>query len=326
MRERKMRSSPAGNIRLAFLIGAAAAFLAAAPAYASEWQKTSDGWILTENGERKTGWQQLDGTWYYLNPDGVMQTGWQQLDGKWYYLADDGAMQTRWIYLDNNWYYLRDSGEMLTGWADIDGYYYYLEDSGEMRREDLTTDEAVYRFNSDGSLDRVRMLKNQGGGAYRVDFFSEDQQEIADTLNDLRLESREDDEVDDSDEDDYDRGENALYNYDTMKSFEFDGVLQKTAEHRLEMAIQNGYSASSIPGEGKVEDYLKNIGSHMRSRKHLEIFLNTMSDGSGCADKIETRYGEDQEDAVKRASYYRYAGIAEKRVNGRYYVMIELFR
>jgi hypothetical protein len=302
----KRRIPQARIFRRAVLAGAAAALILAFPAAASEWQKDGEDWILTENGQRLTGWQQKDGSWYYLGGDGIMQT--------------------RWVYLDNTWYYLRDSGEMAVGWTEVDGFWYYMESDGSMRRQDLTTDEAVYRFRSDGSLDRVRQLKNQGGGAYRIDFFSEDQQEIADELNELRKEENDDVDVEDDNADDYDRGENALYSYDWRRCFEFDGILQKTAEHRLDLAIRNGYSASSIPGEGKVEDYLKNIGSSLRSRRHLEIYFHGLSDGSSVADKLETRFGENKDDAEKRASYYRYAGIAEKRVNGKYYVMIELFR
>jgi glucan-binding YG repeat protein len=39
-----------------------------------------------------TGWQQVDGKWYYLNPTGAMATGWINLEGKWYYLYGDGSM------------------------------------------------------------------------------------------------------------------------------------------------------------------------------------------------------------------------------------------
>lgn len=290
----------------AVLAGAACAFMMAFPAAASEWQRAGNDWVLTENGERLTGWQQKDGSWYYLGSDGVMRT--------------------RWLYQDPTWYYLRDSGAMATGWTEVDGFWYYMEGDGSMRRADLTTDEAVYSFRSDGSLNRVRQLKNQGGGAYRIDFFSDNQQEIADALNNLRQEANDDVDLEDSDQDDYDRGEHALYSYDRRKSFEFDGLLQKVAEHRLDLAIRNGYSASAIPGEGKVEDYLKNIGSSFRSRRHLEIYFHGLSDGSSAADRLETRFGEDEKDARRRASYYRYAGIAEKTVDGRDYIMVELFR
>ncbi|PGE97970.1 hypothetical protein COF51_04350 [Bacillus pseudomycoides] len=39
----------------------------------------------------QTGWQQINGAWYYFNSSGAMQTGWQQINGKWYYCNSDGS-------------------------------------------------------------------------------------------------------------------------------------------------------------------------------------------------------------------------------------------
>ena len=33
------------------------------------------------------------GKYYYIGNDGIMKTGWQQIDGQWYYLDQTGAMQ-----------------------------------------------------------------------------------------------------------------------------------------------------------------------------------------------------------------------------------------
>ncbi len=53
-------------------------------------------WYYFNNkGYIVTGWQKLDGTWYYLNPsNGIMMTGWQAINGKWYYMNGSGEMQT----------------------------------------------------------------------------------------------------------------------------------------------------------------------------------------------------------------------------------------
>ena len=55
----------------------------------TKWYRLStvhDGWF----GHLITGWhQEQDGNWYYLNPfTGSMVTGWQQIDGQWYYFAE----------------------------------------------------------------------------------------------------------------------------------------------------------------------------------------------------------------------------------------------
>lgn len=295
-------------------IGFAAALWMAMPARADTWQQTAEGWILTDDaGNRKTGWQQESGTWYYLGEDGIMRTGWQFTDGFWYYLDDSGAMRT--------------------GWTKVSDTLYFLMDSGAMRTEPMTSDEAYYCFRSDGSLNYARKQKNQGGGAYVVDFFDDDVQDLADRLNDMKLESNEDeDNVDDDDEDDYDRGEGAITDYDRRRAYRFDGVLQRVAEHRLDAAIANGYQGAEngkIPGEGTdgtVEEYLDSIGSHYRTRRHLEIYLRKCDDASSAADRVERRFPVDRKDELLRASYFRIAGIAEREVHGRHYYMIELFR
>ncbi len=50
-----------------------------------------------------------------------MCTGWLQLQGKWYYLQPDGRMATGWIHLGTDWYYLDTNGVMLTGETEIEG-------------------------------------------------------------------------------------------------------------------------------------------------------------------------------------------------------------
>ncbi|MDS5265836.1 N-acetylmuramoyl-L-alanine amidase family protein, partial [Streptococcus pneumoniae] len=43
-----------------------------------------------ENGDMKTGWQNLGNKWYYLNSSGAMVTGSQTIDGKVYNFASSG--------------------------------------------------------------------------------------------------------------------------------------------------------------------------------------------------------------------------------------------
>ena len=53
-----------------------------------------------------TGWQAINGKWYYMNGSGEMQTGWQAINGRWYYLDGSGAMQTGWQAINGKYYYL----------------------------------------------------------------------------------------------------------------------------------------------------------------------------------------------------------------------------
>ena len=67
-------------------------------------------WTFDENGYIKTGWVRDEdyGGWFYLDPERGMQTGWELIDGKWYYFhpTSDGM-----------------KGLMYAGRRTPDGYY-----------------------------------------------------------------------------------------------------------------------------------------------------------------------------------------------------------
>ena len=105
---------------------------------------TTTGWISNEQGARYiganglplTGWQEIDGNWYYFVPgSGFRATNtWWVVDGSFYYFDENGHMRTGWTEVDGNTYYLTDRGAMVTGWQNIDGRDYYFYDSGALAR------------------------------------------------------------------------------------------------------------------------------------------------------------------------------------------------
>ena len=97
-----------------------------------EWKNIDGDRYLMWNGRYLTGWQRMNGKWYYLDVDGVMLSGWQRIGGCWYYLGDasDGARKTGWQQIDGKWYYMDSDGIMQTGWQQIDGKWYYLKSDG----------------------------------------------------------------------------------------------------------------------------------------------------------------------------------------------------
>lgn len=44
------------------------------------------------NIEKQTGWQKINGSWYYVDNFGKKQIGWLKDNGKWYYLDNSGVM------------------------------------------------------------------------------------------------------------------------------------------------------------------------------------------------------------------------------------------
>lgn len=134
------------------------------------WVKNSKGWW----------YRYKDGSWpadckvelpwskgksiFCFNKNGYMVTGWQYIDGKWYYFdKTNGDMKTGWVY-DNNgcWYFLDlKSGAMWTGWVDWKGKRCYLEPvSGRNQGHCYVSTTAVidgktYVFDKDGYASEV---------------------------------------------------------------------------------------------------------------------------------------------------------------------------
>lgn len=67
-----------------------------------------------------------DTAWYYYGTEyGDKKYGWQKIDGEWYYLdPTTGKMATGYIDIGADKYYLRSSGKMLSNAAAPDGKYY----------------------------------------------------------------------------------------------------------------------------------------------------------------------------------------------------------
>lgn len=59
----------------------------------AEWKQDGTGWWYSEGQKYDTGWNEIDGEWYYFDNNGYMKTGWiQQAKNNWYYLNDSGVM------------------------------------------------------------------------------------------------------------------------------------------------------------------------------------------------------------------------------------------
>ena len=99
---------------------------------------TAGGWngdkYFDTDGVALSGWQYIDGKWYYLNPakENKRAKGWvnDPNDGNWYYCDQNGVLQTGWLSLDGTWYLLSSNspvGARLTGWQWVKDSWYYLD-------------------------------------------------------------------------------------------------------------------------------------------------------------------------------------------------------
>lgn len=120
------------------------------------WHLTGEGWYLYKNGQMQTGWQLVNGIWYYMDETtGIMAAdtwigdwyvdasgAWIQsyqpphwissAAGWWYRNADGSYPANAWQLIDNQWYYFNSAGYMVTGWQLLGNTWYYLSGSGAM--------------------------------------------------------------------------------------------------------------------------------------------------------------------------------------------------
>jgi len=117
------------------------------------WQLIEGTWYYYDDANQTVkGWLNLGGTWYYFNNQGAMQTGWQFVGSSWYYFAEGGNMVTGWQYINNTWYYFGPSGNMLTGWQYLGSSWYYFAEGGNMVTGWQYIGSSWYYFNAGGNM------------------------------------------------------------------------------------------------------------------------------------------------------------------------------
>lgn len=140
----------------------------------SQWVVKGGNWYLAKDGKIATGWQEWQGSKYYLNSDGTMRSNEWRLDdsGKIRYLCSWGGAyknrsaningrsytfnsnadvtNTQWIAMDGTWKLAKD-GRIATGWQTWDKNLYYLNSDGSMKANEAFTDGGkLYFFRSWG--------------------------------------------------------------------------------------------------------------------------------------------------------------------------------
>ena len=105
-----------------------------------------------------TGWQNINGAFYYFrNWGGMYRNTFFNVGGETYYADENGKMVTAWLRKDGNWYYFRESGAMYrnTFFTHLNNSY-YADGNGVMATGEKTIDGATYYFRSWGGV-----VKNQ---------------------------------------------------------------------------------------------------------------------------------------------------------------------
>ena len=108
----------------------------------SSWVKQNTAWrYLDENGRavdttEKTGWQNIQKTWYALKTDGTVDesvNGWENVGDIWFNSTKGvGTIKTGWQNVaDKTWLYLKEDGnadKTKNGMQNINGKVYFLKD------------------------------------------------------------------------------------------------------------------------------------------------------------------------------------------------------
>ncbi|MCI6061712.1 MAG: MBL fold metallo-hydrolase [Dorea sp.] len=121
----------------------------------NEWLSSGGRWWYRhgDGSYTRSGWESIDGKYYYFDSEGWMVTGWQKSNGFWYYLLESGEMYcSGWKVIRQKWYYFEESGKMMTGWFPWNGQTYYLKQDGAMAKDWNYIDGNYYYFYSDGVM------------------------------------------------------------------------------------------------------------------------------------------------------------------------------
>lgn len=91
-------------------------------------------YVFTANGSLANGWLETEwGTWYLADANGVAKRGWQQVGGTWYYLDHYMYEGLTYIEAEQAWHLFSESGAWLgkvnpvDGWNCFAGVWYYFE-------------------------------------------------------------------------------------------------------------------------------------------------------------------------------------------------------
>lgn len=104
---------------------------------------------------KKTGWQKINGDYYFYNSKGRLICGSFKYKGYYYYSIANGKRFTGWMKRSGNkYYYNRKNGAMFRNrWATGDKYTYYFNKSGvAIARQWLTQDGKKYYFLSNSTM------------------------------------------------------------------------------------------------------------------------------------------------------------------------------
>ncbi|SCX91715.1 endo-1,4-beta-xylanase [Butyrivibrio sp. INlla14] len=128
----------------------------------TKWGAT---YYVTEDGEKLTGFQTIDGVTYFFNARGVMQKQtFVTVDGAKYYAKADGSIAKNEVV--KKWtqtYIFGEDGAVFTGFFEFEGSNYYAKADGRLVISDWITDgDNKYYAKADGKLAKNETITKWG--------------------------------------------------------------------------------------------------------------------------------------------------------------------
>ena len=133
----------------------------------------------------KSGWEEIDGEWYYYQDDQMLKSTWLNYKSKWYYFDQGGMMMADTFFKDidekvyvfdksgamvskkgwymikmyygedtsfNFWFYIQSGGVAAKGWKKISGKWYFFNEYAIMMSGPVYDDGKYYFLNKGGDL------------------------------------------------------------------------------------------------------------------------------------------------------------------------------
>lgn len=99
------------------------------------------------------------GDTYYFDSEGNRVTGWQQIQGGRYFFGDTGILaRSCWKVNEDSQSYVDENGRALVGWQTIDNKKYYFDANALMATGEVTMGMVKYKFAEDGSLESQKVI------------------------------------------------------------------------------------------------------------------------------------------------------------------------
>lgn len=119
----------------------------------SYYYLATDEFMGVPRGAMVTGWQFINASWYYFGSDGKLASGWTETEEGWYYFNTDNTyLKNGWKKLSGSWYYFNANGVLQTGWLKLGGKQYYLDEKGRMQTGWLRLNGDWYFFGANGAM------------------------------------------------------------------------------------------------------------------------------------------------------------------------------